>query len=453
MESWAFEDVDQFDTSKRRQTADEDRAQAQPDFDYFKEHPPTQPKAEIGAYVAAQGFNVPLISNQLDWQRVFDAGQAMLRSELPQDYDGLSGLLSSQRLTKYDLDQSQQLGGLYRTSNSYRDKLNTVLLEGLRNGNLDPLEFMNHYQGYRSWQPVLAELAEQAVDIPFGEQQVSRWRYIEGTNVSIFADPNVEGRYHFGVTPSSSSAADTYQPVGSYQYELGEYDQPKQFRKHDQPFLPRAYIDVYQAISKLARFDTSRPPVIELQADLSGNVHFLQYLKTPNQFNYVPEFDLPISQDALITNNVRGVTPPTGQDMRLFICPTILAQGMEAQGILCGITDQTPLFTQLAAQRAGFILHEAYISFQDNHFNSAPLYRPPLAAGCDGAFDRTQYDVLQKVAKLISQVRGLLRHDVGRRTLANYIDIKVTANGRQAVIESDWELKQIAYQDLSTRVR
>src|ERR1041385_3469411 len=68
-------------------------------YDFYEALPPQQPKFEIGQYVADQGIRVPMISDQADWEKAFDEGTAMLRSEMPQDYKGLSGLLSSERLS------------------------------------------------------------------------------------------------------------------------------------------------------------------------------------------------------------------------------------------------------------------------------------------------------------------------------------------------------------------
>jgi hypothetical protein len=102
------------------------------------------------------------------------------------------------------------------------------------------------------------------------------------------------------------------------------------------------------------------------------------------------------------------------------------------------------LGTQLASRSAAFILHEAYISFQDNHFDSAPIYRPPLAAGLDVAYEKTSKTLLDKIGNIIKE-NYQQNYD---RENTSYVDIKVTSNGREAVIESDWDLMTIAYDDI-----
>src|SRR4051812_45523402 len=70
-----------------------------PDLDYYDHHPPDQPKFEVGGYVrdelSSEGIDVPLIDSQSEWEEAIDDGTAMLRSDHPQDYAGLSGLLNS----------------------------------------------------------------------------------------------------------------------------------------------------------------------------------------------------------------------------------------------------------------------------------------------------------------------------------------------------------------------
>ena len=57
-----------------------------------------RPKFGIGRYVQDCGFDVPLIKNWADWQKALEEKSAMIRSELAQDYAGLSGLLNSRRI-------------------------------------------------------------------------------------------------------------------------------------------------------------------------------------------------------------------------------------------------------------------------------------------------------------------------------------------------------------------
>lgn len=438
----AFEEEDYF--SEQQQW--NQRAIAEPNFDYFEAYRPDQPKATIGQYVADEGFSVPLITDQEEWKKAFDNGTAMLRSELPQDYDGLSGLLSSEKLR----DSLPQRWA--EVPEGFVHDLGELILRGLRSGELHPSDYMKNFRGpYMNWTSEEAELVQTAANfggldyLNMHNASASQWHYIEGTNVSVFADPHVEGRYHFGVRPVDPETHRD-QAIGGYQFEADEYDTPKQFRKHDQPFVAWPFVEYYEQIRNLPRFDTTQCPVLELQQDVEGNIHFLQYLKTGQRKDYIEPFDLPVSEDILHTTNVRGITPPDGKQMRMFMAPNLLKKGMEDQAIFCRVTGPRYLEVQLAAKAASFILHEAYISFQDNHFDSSPLYSPPLAAGLSGGYDSSQ-KVREKVGAVLEDASVRRINHFDRENVA-YLDIQVTSNGREAAIESDWEVKVIPYEEV-----
>lgn len=121
-------------------TALEQRALSTPNLDYYDEARPRQPKFEIGTYVLEHGFNVPLISTQAEWEQACDDGTAMLRSEHWQDYDGYSGLLRSEVLSR-TFDQEQ--------SSEFRREMGALIMRGLRSGEISGEEYM-HMSPY-SW--------------------------------------------------------------------------------------------------------------------------------------------------------------------------------------------------------------------------------------------------------------------------------------------------------------
>jgi hypothetical protein len=430
---------------KEKRLAIFERARVEPAFDVFSDPDGLrleQPKREIGKLVAEQGFRVPVIEDQATWEQAFDDGTAMLRSEMPQDYDGLSGLLNSERLIHSPYS---------RQGDGFIDDLGSVIMRGLRSGELHPTDYMSTFRGQSSWSEVKASRILDAMY--FGvvlddiyNESASHWRYVDGDNIIMFADPNVEGRYHFGVTPREDQTKN-WQQIGGYIFEPGEHEIPQTSRKHYQPFVAKPFVEFYEQISALPFFDNTQNPVIELQLDTEGNIHFLQYLKTGQKKEYIDPFDLPLSNEILTVNDVRGITDPGGKEMRLFIAPTRLSPGMEGQGIFCNIIQPRGFETQLASRVADFVLHQAYISFQDNHFDSAPLYRPPLAAGMSVCYEKTDDSLLRNLDDLF--YRGVYGpfHSSYHKLVA-YIDIKVTSNGREATIESDWELKTVSYSDL-----
>lgn len=438
-----WEDFDESDDYDARLESAISRAAINPDFDFYDEFYPRQPKFEIGQYVAEQGVSVPLIDNQKDWERAFDDGTAMLRSEMPQDYDGLSGLLSSERL---------QNGMFARPNQGYAGRFGSLVMEGLRSGELNGTEYMKYLRGdHFNWVNREADLTTRAAYfgvlhyLNLRNQSASRWRFVEGANVSVFADPVVEGRYHFGVKPARRHPRE-HQSIGSYLFEADEYDEPKQFRKHKVPFIARPFIEVYDRIRDLPRFDTTQNPVIELQQDAEGTIHFLQYLKTGQEQQYAEPFDLPESEDTVTTTNVRGVTAPEGKEMKLYIEPDFLTREMEGQGIYCGIIRPRGLEVQFASKAAAFILHYAYVSFQDNHFDASPMFRPPLAAGLSEC-GKSPDSVPDKLDDIFTH-RYYRKNAAFDDDAVAYLDIKVTSNGRAAAIESDWQVKTVGYDDM-----
>ena len=153
-----------------------------------------------------------------------------------------------------------------------------------------------------------------------------------------------------------------------------------------------------------------------------------------------------MSNETITLNDVRGVSNTHGKEMKLFITPARLTSKIVGQGIFCNIIQPGGFETQLASRIAGFILHEAYISFQNNHFDSSPLYMPPLAAGIDGAYEKTDLSMIKKLGKLFEQGTSGIFHRFNGKKVA-YLEIKVISNGREAAIESDWELKSSEYPD------
>ena len=454
-DEYFIDDFEEFDYVKHDKELRE-RAEAEADFDYFDAQYQymDRPKFEIGRYVQDCGFDVPLIKNWADWQKALEEKSAMIRSELAQDYAGLSGLLNSRRIDDdlANLRMHNYAWNYQEPNAEWLEELDQNLLKGLHSGDLDPAAYM-FLQGNYGWLAGLLRVTRDSAScgqnlyLESGDIKVSLWRYIEGTNVTIFADPNVKGRYHFGVTPSNDQ--DNWPAIGAYLVDSGQYEQPQTFRKHKQPFIAEPYIEIYEAIRQLTYFDTTQAPVMELQKDAKDEVHFLQYLKTGLKYDSVEPFDLPPAKNSLHLTNVRGATPPAGKEMRLFLSPPILTEGMRDQAIFYDSLYFNRLAVQIGSTRfADFVLCENYISFKDNHFDSSPICRPPLAASCAGAGEKTEDSLLDYLDGLFRLTHQLSWQNRDLSKSIPYMNIRVTANGREAVIESDWNVHEIAYRDL-----
>ena len=420
-------------------------ATSRPDVDFFKLRPTDCPKKLIGKYLSSLGIKVPLIRSRDEWRQALASGRAMIRSELPQDYDGFSGVLSSAVLSRDRMSNNLDWS-TYQQSKKYNRALVDLQLEHLADGQLSAIDYMLHGRGLRSWLnhhcPELEHFQDFSDCLPSLVDPtlagVSFWRYVPGTSVKMFADPNVFGRFYFGVTPGGKLGQQT---VGSYMFDLDEYDQPKRFRKHSQDFIARDCIEIYNQIQQSPLFDITQSPVLELKIDDDDQVHFLQYYKTGQLINYALEFELPNSPRALTTDNVRGATSPAGEMYRLFLAPTKLTSAMKNQALLYDHIEnpQNVYFSQIRSHVFDFILHSAYISFQNNHFSDVNVYCPKIAAGLDGGRDLTDKALLEAIYRLIDDINWAYRQNGD--DYSPYINIKLTSNGRRAVIESDWEIR------------
>jgi hypothetical protein len=402
-----------------------DRALNDPTNDYFLQSKPKQPKLTIGEYVAEHGIPVPLLSGADDVASAVDEGTLMIRSELEQDYSGLGGIFSS-----YVVDRA-----LSRSSSDYQKQFNELIKDGLRSGELPPQEYMERFHPYSNWQYEESRLLEEALFLGLREMPIdlrvstSTWRYVEGTNVTVFRDPNVEGRYHFGVTPPGQS-------VGDYRFDEGGHSTEQTFRNHKQPFIAEPFIEVYEQVRNLPLFDNTQAPVMELQQDTDGTIYFLQYRHVDKKINPTNAFELP--HEGFRTNSVRGVTGPEGERVKLEINPGIKKKvpGNGIYGNQFFFRDDTPLKTQIVCKMAGVALFEDWLSFKDNHTSAASLILPRLAIGLHGA-DKASWPMLEQFKDLPRELPSLFRGANGE-----YFDVRVVSNGREAVLQSDWKIRR-----------
>lgn len=445
-----IEELDPYYLSYKQHSDEEDIHQAitDPTFDFFGDgdYLMGRPKAQIGTYVAEHDFNVPLITSVEQWQQALDSGVAMIRSESSDEYDGYRGLFRSPRIPRFNEAEDSSRDSRINT------ELTELALRGLREGQVSPVDYMKYLAGrYQTWPESLVGVLQSAqafnvkpyLDIP----HASLWQFTPGANVSIFGDPHVEGRYHVGFTPAPN-ANRGWASTGGFMIEHNQHAEPQRFRKHDEDFVAQPFIDTYEAIAALPLFDTEQRPVMELQMALDGTMHFLQYYKTGHRRDYGEPFDLPFSPaEDIKLDMVRGVTPPEGRDMRLFVTPKQFERAMLDEAVYCSLIRPSKLEVQLVSKLAGFVLHEAYISFQDNHFDSAPLFMPPLAAGFDGFTSDTNMDVAQRAHDRLQSAAHSGFHDYQNVT---YFNLRVISNGHEIVLHSDWEPQVVAYDELRT---
>ena len=404
----------------------EAEALADPNFDFFAEYKPRQPKYEIGEYVRANGFYVPLIETDEEWQEALDDGLAMVRSEHEQDYTGYSGLLSSKVLSRGSLYSRRLYSSNRYEGAQWRNQLDAILFEGLRSGDLSPASYMETFVWPEMNEYWLKEFSRYRME-PKGlnHASASRWRYVPGTNITLFRDPTVDGSYHIRIHPDSSFPL-AFDITPEYYHKSITYE------RSGRPVPMGDVIEFYESIRSLPLFDIEQAPVMEIQMDLAGKFHFLQYFKSGHRVNPIDPFFIHAEDDAVFCSDVRGATGAEGEELKLYMSPKRLHPDMEGQAFYVD-GGGSSLGTQLMSRIGSIIVQPWYLSMRDTHFSSAPMYRPDVAIGL--GMENYRYEQM---------ANWLVNLSHGRRAepgyAANvYVHARITANGQHASIETDWE--------------
>ena len=386
------------------------------DLDYFEKATSSQPKRAVGEYVAGQGFSVPLIRSNEEWQAALGDGTAMVRTELEQDYNGLQGIYDSYYLPIQDEDARSSEPDL-----SAQERAERLTEEYLSNG---------------VWQRNKAEYFEAAARLGLPPERlieayrlptVSRWRHLPGLNISVFKDPSVDGRYHFG-----TRSYDPLRSKSSCWIDAGEYDEHIEGRYFTpiRSLSARQVIEYYEAIRSLPLFDTTNAPLLELQMDVEGGLHFLQYYKTRHAVAVEDPFTLPTRKGGVF-ESVRGATPQEGLVRRMYIEPQHMTRRMLGQAVcLDFITSKSELQQDMLARAVDIYVTEGDISLRGTHWASSALYAPKLSLS-------TEYGDATCRQELANLTEWRMRADDGRNV---YVNIRVTSNGRSALLESDFNV-------------
>ncbi len=261
--------------------------------DYYLEDPTRlqgQPKRTIADYVGQNGILVPRRFDSLE-EATASGKEVLLRSEHPQDYAGVSGLLDS-----FDLNKVWVFKDLSFTAQS------KYTLEEIKNGYFDFQEKSSGIPKFKEY----CRYMKKNEEILKAEVSFSLWEKIPGFNRIVVADSAVQDRYHI-MTSNSLEFFRNYTIV-----ENGKII--KQFIA----FLPDTLreginnlLETYEAVRNLDRFDPHHCPIMEFQT-WRGRNYFLQYHRTrdftPTQFTLERE----TKEDENEVPFVRGATPPEG---------------------------------------------------------------------------------------------------------------------------------------------
>lgn len=233
-----------------------------------------QPKRTIAKYVEQQGILVPRRFSSLGEAR--SAGVPVIaRSEHPQEYGGVSGLLSSPSFSQIpkDLTESMIKREVYKKRKSDIDNY------------------------CKTFNTNLASLMD--------EMSFSFWEQLGGYNRTIIADSAIPGRYH--VTTFSNTL-----PIGTYSIV-----EPQGNVQHFGESLPSdadnlvELVKLYEQVRNLDRFDPNHCPILEVQT-VDGKNYFLQYHRTRDFSPASFSLDRAPKENEIEAVFTRGATPLEG---------------------------------------------------------------------------------------------------------------------------------------------
>lgn len=251
-----------------------------------------QPKKTIADYVEQYGIIVPRRFDSLQ-EAIASQKEILLRSEHPQDYEGISGLLDS-----FGLDE--HFGSDIPGHKGFRPREKRSLEEVKR--------AYFEYQEKAAYAKFKQYCRYLALDNEEFKNQVSFtiWEKIPGFNRIVIADSAVPQRYHI-MTAQEKVNFRNYVIIedGRIIRHFGASLSARLREGIDR------LIETYEAIRNLDRFDPQHCPIMEFQTH-QGRNYFLQYHRTrdfsPAEFRLERETE----EKEVEVPFVRGATSPEG---------------------------------------------------------------------------------------------------------------------------------------------
>jgi len=293
------------------------------DTDYYLLRPPRQPKAEVAAYVESQGIAVP--RRFVSLQEALDSGRSFIvRSEHPDEYTGLSGLLQSAKVTPQAVAEIKEL---------MDEKPEFFLKEDeLKNGFFTsmfyyPMLIIRYLKdgSQKKFEAELTALRKKKIEnyckfrkMPEKEfiQNISYsyWELLGGINRTVVADDAVEGRYHFFSVKENSICQD-------YSiYDNGQLISMTPWMSESTRADLNEIAAFYEKIRRLPRFQARHCPVMEIQTVDEHKNFFLQCHRMHNLNPARFCLERPCAEGEIEAFFVRGATPPEGIMLPAIIC-------------------------------------------------------------------------------------------------------------------------------------
>ena len=252
-----------------------------------------QPKRTIADYVEQNGILVPRRFDSLAEARRSHKG-IFLRSEHPQEYDGISGLLHSFNLSSssFPVRGSQSLEEVKQRyfEKEEEEKGTPLYRQYCKSSGLDEDEFR-------------------------GQTRFSIWEALGGFNRAIVADSSITGRYHVMTHyDERNNWLFNYAIIQDGQIEQ-EFIRPLPEELRDGI---RELIETYEQVRNLGRFDNNHCPIMEFQTVNRKN-YFLQYHRARDFSPAGFTLDRALQDGEIEVPFVRGATSKDGERFKVTV--------------------------------------------------------------------------------------------------------------------------------------
>lgn len=285
-------------------------------IDCFLENPPKQPKKEIADYVEQNGILVPkrFANLQEALKFVEDGWEVIIRSEHPDEYNGISGLLESYILNKRIIEEwkvcCKENGKIIdkkKLGNEIGQMKRAQIIQQIfwQVFDFNQEEFEEYlkllskiwYTEYSRLMGINQEEFENNISYSYWEKK--KWY-----NRSIIADSSIKWRYHI-FTSDATLHHDNYMIVDNWKI-IQNLPQDLNYNLQNKV---NDVINFYEKIRHLNRFDSTHCPIIEFQTDDFLENYFLQYHRT-RQEELTTGFtlDRPLEEWEIEANFVRWAT-------------------------------------------------------------------------------------------------------------------------------------------------
>lgn len=409
--------------------------------DYYSTQRTQQPKFEIANYVAAESKLVPRRFATLDAARTSGL-PFMIRSEHPQEYDGVSGLLSSYLVDSRWLNVAQevceevgyqpkwhQLEQADYSGNPWWHIYNQIMIQIPTIDQTELEDMLPRLDRKKILR--YAELLDIDPDSFMQDISYSYWEYIDGYNRTIVGDNSVPGRYHVFTLRNERNTT----RINKYCIiENGRilYIGPYGMKGFTRPFRAGALdaIRLYEEVAQLDRFSRDNRPIMEMQAPLGNpeaNV-FLQYHRGVDIQPATFTLERPREAGEIEAVYCRGATRPEGEtlhlhfpgyyDTPLHIQPQEAAYDMSDDNIYSEI-----MLRRRRLQLLDSAMHSIAFHATVGHWQRSLLFKTPLAIS-------VKSKDMKRIALSEEQ-----KQSIRETGIVPTVRLSVTSDGRKAYIK------------------